>query len=98
MLEESEDLGIIVSLEGELDYFNVGAVCEALAPIHGKAVIDLTCVRLLGAAVMTELIRAAKRAAPDQIVLVVPSPHIRRILRLVEFDRVFRIVERLADA
>lgn len=88
----------IVSLVGDLDYFNIGTVRDALEPIHGKAVIDLTQVQLLGAAVMTELVRAAKRARPDEIVLVVSSPKIRDVLRLVEFDRLFRIVERLDDA
>jgi anti-anti-sigma regulatory factor len=88
----------IVSLVGELDYFNLGSVREALAPIHGKAVIDLTGAQLLGAAVMTELVRVAKRAQPEQIVLVVSSPTIREVLELVEFDRLFRLVERLDDA
>lgn len=88
----------IVSLVGDLDYFNVGSVREALAPIHGKAVIDLTRAQLLGAAGMTELVRVAKRAQPEQVVLVVSSPKIRDILRLVELDRLFRVVERIDDA
>jgi anti-anti-sigma factor len=88
----------IVSLIGDLDYFNVGSVREALAPIHGKAVIDLTRAQLLGAAGMTELVRVAKRAQPEQVVLVVSSPKIRDILRLVELDRLFRVVERIDDA
>lgn len=88
----------IVSLVGDLDCFNIGLVRDALAPIHGEAIVDLTGVRLLGAAAMTELVRASKRAGPGQIVLVVSSPHIRGVLDLVEFDRLFRIVARLEDA
>ena len=89
---------LVVSLAGDLDYFNVEAVRKALAPIHGKAVIDLTRAHLLGAAVMTELVRVAKRSRPEQIVLVVPSPNMREVLRIVELDRLFRIVESLDDA
>jgi anti-anti-sigma regulatory factor len=88
----------IVSLVGDLDYFNICSVREALAPIHGKTVIDLTRAQLLGAAVMTELVRVAKRAQPEQVVLVVSSPKIREVLRLVELDRLFRVVERIGDA
>jgi anti-anti-sigma regulatory factor len=53
-------------LAGDLDYFNIGKVRQILAPIHGNAVIDLTQAQFLDAAAMAELVRAAKRAAPDR--------------------------------
>jgi anti-anti-sigma factor len=98
MLEASEHPPPTVSLRGDLDYFNIGQVREALEPVRGSTIIDLTGAHRLDAAAMTELVRAAKRAAPHDVVLVVPSPNIRRLLRFVAFNRLFRIVEHLDDA
>jgi anti-anti-sigma factor len=88
----------MIFLEGDLDSFTACEMRKALAPIDGEAVIDLRCVRLLSAAALTELVRVAKRAGAGAVVLIVTSPAVRQVLALVEFERLFRIVERLEEA
>lgn len=81
----------VVSLYGEIDLYNAPNVCRPLDAIDGPAVIDLSDVRLLAAAGLTELARVAKRVGYGEVRLAGARPHVRRILRIVEFERLFSI-------
>lgn len=82
-----------VVLTGDLDYFRAPEVRHVLAGVRGPAVIDLSGVDYLDSSGLAELAALARRV-PD-VTLVVPSPHLRRILEIVSFTQLFRIVPSL---
>ena len=81
----------VVALSGELDMYNVDYVRSALANVNGPAVIDLSGVRFISAAALSEFIRAARRAGYGNLTLVGANPDIRRVLRIVKVDHIFQI-------
>ena len=87
----------VIALHGELDIYNVEYVRAQLALADRTTVIDLSGVRLLSAAALTELHRAAKRAGYGNITLVAARTHIREVLRTVHFERICRIADALHD-
>jgi anti-anti-sigma factor len=84
----------VVTLCGELDVYRAEAVREAFDSVRDAPVVDLSAVTYLDSTVLNELIRLRKRV-DGEIVLVVGSPQIRRVLELVSFARLFRIVDHL---
>ncbi|MBV9438743.1 MAG: STAS domain-containing protein [Candidatus Eremiobacteraeota bacterium] len=82
-----------VRLSGDLDYFRAAEMRRALADVRGEAVVDLSGVDYLDSAALTELAALARRER--NVTLVVPSPHLRRILDIVAFTQLFRIVTQL---
>ena len=88
----------VVVLAGDLDVYTVKRVRAALDPVDGPAIVDMSAVEFLDAAALGELARLARRVGTGTVVLVVPSPQIRRVLDIVRFDRLFRIVTRMPDA
>jgi anti-anti-sigma factor len=84
----------VVTLRGELDVYRADSVREAFDAVRGSAVVDLSAVTYLDSTVLNELVRLRKRIAGD-IVLVVVSPQVRRILELVGFGQLFQIVDGL---
>jgi anti-anti-sigma factor len=87
----------VVTLSGELDVYRTRVACRVLDTIDGPAIIDMSEVAFLDGSALSELARVAKRAGPGNVVLVVPSVHIRRVLDIVRFPELFHIVDRMAD-
>jgi anti-anti-sigma factor len=86
----------IVALSGELDLYRAPAVRASLAQIDGPVVIDLSAVSYIDSSLLNELARLRRRVG--EVVLVVSSPQVRRIIDIVGFDRAFRVVDRREDA
>ena len=82
----------VVVLAGELDLYDAPRVREALDALDGPGVVDMSAVRLLDSSVLNELARVAKRAGPDRVTLIVKSPNVRKVLGIVQFERLFHIV------
>lgn len=80
-----------ISLTGEIDIYTAPEACRILDAIDGPAVIDLSGVSLLTAAGLSELVRVAKRVGCGTVTLFAARPHVRRVLDLVEFERLFVI-------
>lgn len=84
--------GPIVTLTGELDIYRATAIHETLASVPPNAIIDLSAVTYLDSTLLNELARVRKRVGTD-LVLVVGSQQVRRILEVAGFARLFRIVD-----
>ncbi len=52
----------------------------------------MSAVRLVDSSVLNELARVAKRAGRHGVKLIVTSPHVRKVLDIVQFERLFDIV------
>ncbi len=85
----------VIALSGDLDIYNAKVVCRVLDQIAGPAVIDMSGVAFVDGSGLTELVHVARRSGPGNVVLVVPSPQLRRVLGIVGFGELFHIVERL---
>ena len=85
-----------VVLVGDLDLSNAGALRESFAAIDRPAVVDLSAVTYIDSTALYELAMLRKRVG--SVVLVVPSPQLRRTLEIVGFARSFSIVERYVDS
>jgi anti-anti-sigma factor len=83
----------VVSLTGEIDIYTARIACRVLDAIDGPAVIDLSGVRLLCAAGLTELARVAARTGNGVVTLRGARPHVRRVLQIARFDELFVIEE-----
>jgi anti-anti-sigma factor len=81
----------VISLRGELDMSNASSLHASLGTLCGPTVVDLSEVSYLDSAALTEL--ALLRRRVGSVVLVVPSPQIRRTLEIVGFMKAFRVVE-----
>jgi len=79
----------VIALTGDLDVYTTPTACRVLDAIDGPAVIDLSAVRLLGAAALEELARVARRVGPRNVTLAGARPHVRRVLEIVRFDQLF---------
>jgi anti-anti-sigma factor len=83
----------VVHLSGDIDAYTAGTACRVLDRIDGPAVIDLSQVRLLSAAGLTELARVARRAGYGTVTLSGARPHVRRVLEIFRFDALFVIAK-----
>jgi anti-anti-sigma factor len=81
----------VVALSGEIDLYSAPTVCRVLDAIDGAAVVDLSGVKYLSAAGLTELVRVAKRVGNRTVKLVGAPPHVRRVLEIAQFERLFII-------
>ncbi len=84
-----------IALEGEYDIADRGALARlfgALSP-DGPATIDLTKVTYLDATMLTELVKLHARFKEHSIKLLVRSDFIRRVFRIVRFEKLFEIVD-----
>lgn len=82
-----------IELVGEYDISQkpqVAALFGALEP-GGPATIDMTKVTYIDSSLLNELVRLRLRFIPHQITLVVGHENVRRLLRIVKFDRLFEI-------
>ncbi len=82
----------IVILSSELDLYDAPRVRDALDALQGPGVVDMSAVRRVGSSVLNELARVAKRAGRHRVELIVTSPHVRKVLDIVQFGRLFDIV------
>ena len=89
--ETSEEQRTIVTFTGELDFSVAAAVSYVLADVTAPATLDFSGVRFLDSSTLTELMKLARRIAPQQAVITGLQPQIRRIFEIVGFDRVFLI-------
>lgn len=81
----------IVSLKGELDIYRADAIRDSLAAVDGADVVDLSGVTYLDSTALNELARLYKRVG--KVMIVAPSPQIRRVLTIVGFGELFDIVD-----
>ncbi len=81
----------VVHLMGEIDVYTARTACRALDGIAGPAVVDLSGVRLLCAAGLTELARVAARTGNRVVTLRGARPNVRRVLDIARFDELFVI-------
>lgn len=88
----------VVSLTGDLDTYTLSSTRQILSRVDEACVIDLSSVRIIDAATLGEFVRLKKRIAPHRVVLAGPNRHVRRVLTVLQFDRMFEIVERAEDA
>ena len=88
----------VVSLSGDLDTYTLASTRQLLSRVEGPCVIDLTDVRIIDAATLGEIVRLKKRLAPQRVVLAGANRHVRRVLAVLQFERMFEIVERPEDA
>jgi anti-sigma B factor antagonist len=83
----------IVSLSGELDSANAGALDASLAPLtherSAQLIFDLSGLRFMDSAGIAVLLGVAARVAAVQ--LRDPSPAVRRVLELTGLTDVLRI-------
>jgi anti-anti-sigma factor len=86
--------GNTIYLAGELDESVARGLRQALAACPaGEVVVDLSGVRFLSSAALSELLLAARRQAGlgGRLRLASPTEEIRRLLELTRFDRLFTI-------
>lgn len=95
----------IITLSGRIDAFSVPALREAqermLAEGHSRFVVDLRQVTFMDSAGLSTLVTLLKRArqAGGNVVLVSPTdPAAMRILSLTRFDQVFYLSSDIDDA
>jgi anti-anti-sigma factor len=85
----------IVALTGELDLYGAPALRARFDEIGGPVVLDFSAVTYLDSSTLNELARLRKRVG--DVVLVVSSPQLLRVLDIVGFTNAFRVVARRED-
>ena len=88
----------VVSLSGDLDTYTLAATRLLLSRVEEPCVIDLANVRIIDAATLGEFVRLKKRIAPHRVIIAGANRHVRRVLSVLQFDRMFEIVDRAEDA
>lgn len=91
--DERDDL-VIVTLEGELDIYTVGAFrqeTERFDPAKLQLVVDLTNVTLLDSSGLGALVSLLNRARTGEGMLgiVCPQRHLRRVFEITGLRRAF---------
>lgn len=84
-----------IELEGEYDLTRKDEIASMFGCINGEAsvVIDMAKVTYMDSTVLKELATLRLRDASRLIRVAGPNQHIRRLLRLVSFDKLFEITE-----
>ncbi len=86
-----------VVLQGEIDIHDADrlrALFDACAD-GTPVLVDLSAVTYMDSTALNELARLRRRC--DDVVIVVQSPQIERIIEIVGFSKTFRIVRDRAD-
>lgn len=83
-----------VALDGEWDLTRRDELNELLSRLRvdGDATIDLRECEYADSTVLTALAILRVKFADTPVTLLGPSPHLQRILKIANFDRLFRIV------
>lgn len=94
----------IIHVDGELDVYTAPQLKEALAEgVNGEyrlIVVDLTQVGFLDSTALGVLV-GGRRSAQEEggdVVLVVDSPHLKKMFRITGFETVFGIHRTLDEA
>jgi anti-sigma B factor antagonist len=100
---ERNDGSVVVSLAGELDLYNAGAVREALIACCDEAperlIVDLSGVKFIDSTALGVLIEARTRLANRRgFLLAAPGLETRRALEISGLDRHFSVHESLEQA
>lgn len=77
---------------GEFDFSLASEVREALEAVTPPVRIDLTKVRYIDARIFGELVRFAKRIAPERPTLCGLQPQVNRVVMLLHLEQIFTIV------
>jgi anti-sigma B factor antagonist len=91
---QTHDGMVVLSLEGELDIYTVGAFrqeSDKIDPSAAQVVVDLTDVSLLdssGLGALVSLLNRA-RAAGGLLGIVCPQRHLRRVFEITGLRRAF---------
>ena len=91
---QTHDDLVVLSLEGELDIYTVGAFrqeSDKIDPAAAQVVVDLTDVSLLdssGLGALVSLLNRA-RAAGGLLGIVCPQRHLRRVFEITGLRRAF---------
>ena len=105
-VEEIEsEKGPIIDVSGELDLTTVAMLRDPLLSLAAKSqsphlIVDLSRVDFIDSAGLALLVEARKRLAADSrsLALVIsPGRQPERVLRLVRFDTIMRLVYKLSD-
>jgi anti-anti-sigma factor len=81
--------GSIIAFVGELDLVRRPYLRQTLALLEGPIVFELSGVRYVDSSALNEFALYARRITPARAVLAGMQPHVRRVLQIVRFDRLF---------
>lgn len=103
--EVQTEKGNVIDVSGELDLTTVAMLRDPLLSQASKSespflIVDLSKVDFIDSAGLALLVEARKRLAADSrsLALVIsPGRQPERVLRLVRFDTIMRLVYNLAD-
>jgi len=103
--EQESDKGTILKVSGELDLTTVGLLREPLLTQATRSqaanlIVDLTKVEFIDSAGLALLVEARKRLATESRTLALvlsPGGQPERVLRLVRFDTIMRLVYNLDE-
>jgi anti-anti-sigma factor len=104
LTEWTSGSSVVVSVIGEVDIATTTQLSDALAAAMHRDVKGLVCdlsgVSFLGAAGVTTLLAARRRAIACHawFDLVCPQPFPRKVITLLGLDAVFNVYDRLAEA
>jgi anti-anti-sigma factor len=101
-LTQDDDGAWILEMSGDIDYrnFELAAVTKSQTILQRlieaqtpKLIIDLASVGRFDCLGLQLLLLMYRQLAQCQVDLVLrnPSPHLQRILRIMQFDRLFRV-------
>jgi anti-anti-sigma factor len=78
----------VVHPVGEIDLETSASLRQALAPLHGRVVVDLGEVSFIDSSGMSVFAVTRKRLAGDggTLTLRAPRPHVRRVLEITGLD------------
>jgi anti-anti-sigma factor len=81
--------GSIIAFVGELDLVRRPYLRQTLGLLEGPIVFELSGVRYVDSSALNEFALYARRITPARAVLAGMQPHVRRVLQIVRFDRLF---------
>jgi anti-anti-sigma factor len=90
--DEQQTRTTTLAFVGELDFSLASEVRDALDAAMPPVRIDLAKVRYIDARIFGELVRCAKRIAPERLVLFGLQPQVRRVAELLQLEQIFTIV------
>jgi anti-anti-sigma factor len=77
-----------IDLVGDFDISNATPVREVFDAVQAAVRIDLSQTTFIDASILSEFARLAARISPHKATLVGLSPHVRRILDVVDFHSI----------
>jgi anti-sigma B factor antagonist len=91
--DESAEPRKLVTVRGEIDMDNTGALVDAITTVAGTAVVDLSGVTFIDSTGLQGLLRAqrAARQRGDDLILRHPSRAVRRLLELTSLTERFTV-------